>query len=575
MSRPLPTLRLALLIGLLQGAALYLTSLLFERNIPPMTHLMVLVPVVAVLVLIPLTLHLFPAGFWGRRALGGLGGGLLMLTALGWYQGWALGLKPAGEADFERLVLFGFTLVLGWGLTVSLVQARHSGETPWPRAFMRQLVANVLTLGLAASALGVLWALLMLWAQLFRIVGVTFFEYLFSQRAFVLPVSAMVYGGVVRALRGQEDLFERVRQVPVQLAAWLAPLAAFIAVSFLLTLPFTGLQPIWDTGHASALMVALQLAVLGLTALAFTDEHRRPSYPAWLARAIAAALLLVPAFTVLCAWSLGLRVQQYGWSTDRVLAGLVVFTGGAWACAYAGSVLRKRMAWPDLLPACNVGLGILVGTLVVLMNSPAIDPERISVASQVSRLLSGRVAPADFDFSYLRVHGGRYGREALARLSEHREAAIRSMAAAALANRATPRLTAEQVRRTTRIVPAGKTLDEAFARYLAERGQQEPQVRDAYRSGQPVAFLAIDLDAAGGDEYVLLEGVPCPLFRKGAHGWSRVGYLESRHGWVTAQQVKEELSRVSPRVVPEVWRTLEVGSHSFGVRPMPADTSEP
>ncbi len=571
MSRPLPTLRLALLIGLLQGAALYLTGELFARNVPPMTHMTVLVPVVAVLLLGPLTLHLFPAGFWGHRALVGLGGGLFLLSGLGWYQGWALGLKPLAEGNFERLALFGFTLLVGWGLAVSLVQARHSGEAPWPRAFMRQLVANVLTLGLAASAQGLLWALLMLWAQLFRVVGVGFFELVFSQQAFILPVSAMGYGAVVRALRGQEDLFERVRQVPVQLAAWLAPLAAFIAVSFLLTLPFTGLQPIWDTGHASVLMLALQLAVLGLTALAYTDEVRRPAYPAWLARAIAAAQVLLPAFTVLCAWSLGLRVQQYGWSTDRVLASLMVLVGGAWACAYAFSVVSRRMAWPDRLPAFNVGLAVLVVVLGVLVNTPVIDPERVSVASQVSRLVSGRVAPSDFDFGYLRVHGGRYGHDALVRLSEHREAAIRSLAAAALANRPAATLTAEEVRLGTRIVPAGKVLDEAFARYLFERGQRDPLIGGAYRSGRPVVFLAVDLDADGGDEYVLLDGASYPLFQESARGWTRVGFLASRHGGVTGEQLEEALERFRPRVVPAEWRTLEVGSHSFEVRPMVPD----
>ena len=46
------------------------------------------------------------------------------------------------------------------------------------------------------------------------------------------------------------------------------------------------------------------------------------------------------------------------------------------------------------------------------MNSPVLDPLRLSAEDQVSRLKSGEIRPQDFDYAYL-ASLGRYGREKL------------------------------------------------------------------------------------------------------------------------------------------------------------------
>jgi hypothetical protein len=54
--------------------------------------------------------------------------------------------------------------------------------------------------------------------------------------------------------------------------------------------------------------------------------------------------------------------------------------------------------------------------VLLVLFSPLLDPARISVASQVARLASGKVKPDAFDFAFLRFDGARFGRAALDRL---------------------------------------------------------------------------------------------------------------------------------------------------------------
>jgi len=55
-------------------------------------------------------------------------------------------------------------------------------------------------------------------------------------------------------------------------------------------------------------------------------------------------------------------------------------------------------------------------SVMTAMASPLADPVRLAVAEQSWRLTHGAVAPAKFDYVYLRNAGLRFGYEALQRL---------------------------------------------------------------------------------------------------------------------------------------------------------------
>jgi hypothetical protein len=111
---------------------------------------------------------------------------------------------------------------------------------------------------------------------------------------------------------------------------------------------------------------------------------------------------------------LGLRIQQYGWSVDRIHATFFIVVAGIWGLGYAGSVFLRQ--WPSAIWRINTTATLILAVIVVAMNSPVLDPYRLSANNQVERLLEGSTSPENFDFLYLRFNLGRYGNYALSRL---------------------------------------------------------------------------------------------------------------------------------------------------------------
>ncbi|MBR1438717.1 MAG: hypothetical protein IJ587_09300, partial [Synergistaceae bacterium] len=74
-------------------------------------------------------------------------------------------------------------------------------------------------------------------------------------------------------------------------------------------------------------------------------------------------------------------------------------TSGIWGIAYAGTVIAHN--WPLSIGRVNIACVLFMAVLVLLMNSPVLDPLRLSAENQVSRLRTGQIKPQDFDYGYL------------------------------------------------------------------------------------------------------------------------------------------------------------------------------
>jgi hypothetical protein len=70
--------------------------------------------------------------------------------------------------------------------------------------------------------------------------------------------------------------------------------------------------------------------------------------------------------------------------------------------------------------ATNVVMAFVALLCLALLTSPVLDPRRLGVNAQMTRLASGEVEPADFDYAYLRWNSGRWGELALRKLAQGR-----------------------------------------------------------------------------------------------------------------------------------------------------------
>jgi hypothetical protein len=286
---------------------------------------------------------------------------------------------------------------------------------------------NLFTVAIGGMVIGAFWAVILLWSELFKLIDVTFFEDVFTGAAFVCLCLATVFGYALALGREWEKLAATSRNVLLSVLKALMPLLAIIALLFLVSLPFTGLQPLWDTRHASATLLAL----IGVTILFFNGAYQDglgdPPYSPSIRRLLEAALVAIPVLAAITFYALYLRIDQYGLTLGRFYGVLFAAAGMLCGLGYAVAVFRKSRAWMDAVPKVNMRMAWMVVVCAVLSHTPLLDPMRWSARNQFRRISAGDVDAAEFDFGYLRFELGHIGFEMLERiegLTDHPQANI-------------------------------------------------------------------------------------------------------------------------------------------------------
>jgi hypothetical protein len=157
---------------------------------------------------------------------------------------------------------------------------------------------------------------------------------------FYAPATTVVLAYAIHVTDTRTELVRGVRTLTLTLLAWLLPMMTALALAFRLALPFTGLQPLWNTQRATATLLVAAAALIFLINAAYQDGQSGES----IARVVhysrgAAALVLVP-LVALAAYGLTLRAQQYGWTPQRIIAGACVVVASCYAVGYALAAVR-------------------------------------------------------------------------------------------------------------------------------------------------------------------------------------------------------------------------------------------
>lgn len=428
--------RVAILVtALLQAFGFLLLHEMVAADIWPLTDPTWRLSLYAMVVGVPLTLHLsIGLGRWRALVPAALAL-LVLLGSIGAYAGSDLTGKQSDMWPIFRFTVIA--LLVMFPLLTFLQTALEQGQFrfPYHRLYFHAW-NNAIILQLIALFLGIFWMLLLVWAALFNLLGIDFFEELFTERVFVYIASGLVGGYGLILARKHEEAVVTVRRIILTLHKALLPLLTLITLVFVVTLPFTGLEKLWDTGFATSLL----LTVIGLNVFFLSAVHADGDQPApyirWFRWIMVPSLLSLPVYAGIAAYALYLRVDQYGWSEQRVLAALICLVLAAYAIGYAVSLVRPRsQPWLPWLGKANAAVAVMIITLGVLVNTPVLDPARITVDNQLSRLQQGLIDAENFDYMQLRFKTGRHGREALAQLTtieDHPQAdTIRSLASSA------------------------------------------------------------------------------------------------------------------------------------------------
>lgn len=374
---------------------------------------------------------------------------------------------------------------------------------------------------------GVFWLLLFLGAALFNIIGLKFLGELLRQGWFFLPLTGLAFATAVHLTDVRDGLIRGVRTIALMLLSWLLLVLTVLVGAFLIALPFTGLDGLWETGSATALVLSAMGVMIVLINAAYQDGRPENLPPAVLRVAVqVAAVLLVPLVGI-AVWGLALRIGQHGLTPDRIIAAACALIGVLHAGGYAyaaAATLRPGTRWMAPLERTNIAGAVASVLAILALFSPVADPARLSVADQMARLERGQVAADAFDYDFLQNSSGKTGHAALARLAASDDPVI-----AARARAAQDQIVFNDPSESQDVRPVIGTLDGAPALpepFFEIAGENEDARSGCRAPGDCLAVLGPSLGFPQGDVLLVQAGIVTVFSEDAEYGtyWSR-GYF--------------------------------------------------
>ncbi|MHA6163075.1 DUF4153 domain-containing protein [Pseudomonas sichuanensis] len=417
--------------------------------------------------------------------IGGISAWVFATERMGWLQQtWCLAAVVLGY--------IGTAFILAWPTGEGL-RLRYED-------LFRHAWNNVFILFLAQMLTGLFWQLLWLCALLFRMLGIPQVKEAVESPVFLWLVLPVVFSLGMRMGRENEKVIGLLRGILLTLCRFLLPLGALITLLFTLTLPFTGLQPVWDTGYSTTLLLVLAIINLFLVNGVFQEGHQGSVYPVALKRLVNASLLCLPVLVGLAAYASWMRIDQYGLTPSRILALLLVGVMLAHGLAAAWAVLASRQGWLNSLRVSNPWIALLSAALVVLFYTPLLAPQALSAKNQVERLVSGRTPVSEFDARNLYHDLGQPGRDAFEQLEkrlqtdELLDARGRAQLLAAL----------EEVRRPAVSEERGPKLEWLGPVQSSTEALADSTMAESQCGGKGCYLWAVDLDGDGHNEVLMI-----------------------------------------------------------------------
>lgn len=552
-----------LAIGLGQGLLLYLMFQAKEHQAWPASDLAAFQALLLPLSFAPLV-AIHAHSHLPRRSLAAwLAAVVIACAAVGFFDGH----KHGGALDLARWEpgLLLFATAAGLFIAEALVLAAHAEgrRIASYSAYFDAAWKHGVQVAAGVGFVGALWLLLFLGSSLFKLIKLTFLSELIEEAWFAIPITAMALSIALHLTDVRAALVRGLRTLALTLLSWLLPLLVTIAAGVVVSLPFTGLQPLWDTNFAAGLLLAVSAALIVLINAAYQDglpDTRAHTVLRW---AMTVGALLPAPLIVLAAYALTLRVGQYGWTAERVYALACIVAGACYAGGYAAAAVRRN-ALLKPIERTNILTSFVVIGILVLLFTPIADPARIAVSSQVARLEEGRVSAEAFDYKYLRFDGGRYGAAALARMAAG-EVKIAGVAdRAARAAKLTARSDEPPVDQASVVlnvkIADGRALPESFlAQDWASITKGKYDYPDCLRAqGRTCEAFLRDLDADGDEEIIVASDAAGNLpmiFTREQGQWVPGGALPFRVG---CEDIRALLRSGDIKTLPARWPDLEM-----------------
>lgn len=378
---------------------------------------------------------------------------------------WPMAAMDPDSAGAQELLVPGL-LACGvlWVMAVSWANAwldarnsakNHAQAHIYPHLFQHAWGLFPL-LGTAQIFVLLTWAVLALTAGLFSLLGLEFVQDWLLAPLSVFAISATLGGLGIAIVRAQTKSVAAKLHVVLVLAHVLTPLIAVAIGLVAAAVLVRGVELLWRTGFAAALLMGLQAFMILFINGVYQDGEKTTlgmkPYSRPTALLVHAALLVLPLLGVLAVWGIGLRVQQYGWTQERiwamVAAAVLLAYSSSYALAALGSArtllsasaanLQEKSTFLDnsrifSIAWANRWLSVAVMVLLVALNTDWAAPARLAAQSQAARLEQTSwpfSEQTQRDFRKLRFDHGRWGIQAIERIRQSEPIAANAQAQA-------------------------------------------------------------------------------------------------------------------------------------------------
>jgi hypothetical protein len=573
-------LPIILIAAAVQGWSLYLLHLAVKGQNWPATAPAFLLALYAVAAFIPLTVQML-ARFSRERLMWAIVSGMAVLCFyFGWHHGSnVVELEPQWRRVSDKWLPLGFVLAVFWLLVLPFVQSRLASGRWRPRYELLFATAwnNKLVLLEAFLFTGLFLLLLMLWQQLFFMLGIRFFRELFTEPVFMYPVLALTFGIALHLIGSLDRMTKILLEQLLSVFKWLALLAGVILALFTIALvaKLPGMIASGERVISAAWLLWLIAVTVLLVNAAYRDGTIERPYPHGVGTALRFVIPLTIVVSLTALYALCLRIDRFGFTVDRVWACVVAAAACVYSIGYALAV-RSRGVWMAGIARVNVAAALLLLGILGLALTPVLSPYRIAASSQFRKVVRewprADAATNAFEnpLQYLRHSAGEYGLRRLRELAKiegiANAATIRADAADVLehnwlARKGLVPSDIDRVLRTMLVRPAARELEPDLVEAL--KGEiAAPERRWMYSAANETFIGAfVDMNGDGTEEFVLIAGHTGTIFEHRA-GWQRVAQLNTNSP-PGSNALQEFVERDEIQASDPAWKELRIGSYIY------------
>ncbi len=229
--------------------------------------------------------------------------------------------------------------------------------------------------------LGGIWIILILWSLLFKLIDINFFyNALFDNTYFPFVLSTSIFFGVYGIVNNIKIEFKKFILKLSALQFFLEFISAFL-ILFIIFLPIMGPKKIFNTGYSSAIMLTLN--GIGLILIQFINFENK-NISKLRKYLITSFIVLEPVFSFLALYSIMVRINQYAFSPQRVIALVVILIFNMLNLSYLYGVIKGKLLWRIYIKKYTPYLIAITAFILFLTITPILNPYEISVKSQIS-----------------------------------------------------------------------------------------------------------------------------------------------------------------------------------------------